>query len=47
MIAYLGTIKGVLHYEIQQELRDAILKHHEEVEHIMKEYFEYIKQDGT
>ena len=45
MIAYLGTIEGALRYEIQQELRDAILKHHEEVEHIMEEYFEYIKQD--
>ena len=47
MIAYLGTIEGALRYEIQQELRDAILKHHEEVEHIMEEYFKYIKQDRT
>ena len=45
MITYLRTIKSVLHYEIQQELRDIILKHYEEVKHIMKEYFEYIKQD--
>ena len=45
MITYLRTIKGVLHYEIQQKLRDTILKHYEEVKHIMKEYFKYVKQN--